>query len=165
MRVAIGDDAAHPDPFRPEKEPADDPTRPARSSLRLEIVRIRAKSPQREAFARIDQLELQYAAAANLPKAFARPEVAKVLQLTPAQLARMSDAETEGGLVAELVVHARLGRERQDEVLRDLRDRLDDRVLGVLTPDQTAKWKELTGEKWAGFVKPLMTGPPRRSRR
>jgi hypothetical protein len=114
---------------------------------------------------RLGQLLLQSAAAVNLRDALCRPE-AEQLQLTPAQLTRMALAEEEFGKIAEGVVksymHFAPRSEVRNEVLKELRERLDTRILGVLTPEQLAKWKELTGEKWNGFTKPLLVGVPTR---
>jgi Spy/CpxP family protein refolding chaperone len=128
-------------------------------------VLILAPTQGRTPFARIDQLMLQSVAAVDLPKALARPEVAKVVALTPVQTVSMADLEDEYGRIAELVWLARLPLDRRDAVLRELWHQLDERILGLLTPEQAAKWKELTGEPYSGFVKSLVTAPPRRTTR
>jgi hypothetical protein len=114
---------------------------------------------------RLGQLLLQSAAAVNLRDALTRPEAEK-LQLTPAQLTRMALAEEEIGKIAEGVVKSYMRYDKRnewrDKVLEGLRWRLDTRILDVLTPEQLAKWKELTGEEWDGFTQPLLTGAPTR---
>jgi hypothetical protein len=108
---------------------------------------------------RLDQLLLQSVAAVDLHDALTRPEAAR-LQLTPTQIARITITEDEMGKIAERVVKSYMLFDKRNEVLKELRERLDTRLLGVLTPEQLTKWNSLTGEKWDGFAKPLLTRTP-----
>ncbi len=107
---------------------------------------------------RFGQLLLQSMAANDLGNALMRPEAAK-LKLTPAQRTRMQMANEDLGRGAALVGRSHMLPEKRNEVLRELRELLDKRILATLTHEQTATWKELTGEPWDGFQKPQINLP------
>jgi hypothetical protein len=75
--------------------------------------------------------------------------------LTPEQSKQIAAAEAELRKMAGLIESAGV---TQDEELRVLlRERLDARIHAILTDDQKAAWKKLTGEAWAGFRKTGLT--------
>lgn len=159
--AALGTPDKRPNPFaEPAKPAAEDPkVRRARATLDAEINRITRARSDREAYGRVDQLRLQSLAAHRLATALALPEVGTALAVTPLQRVLMADAEVEAGLLAELVVQARLPRDKQTAVLRRLREQLDERTLALLTHPQRAKWAELAGDPWGGFVRSLQYSP------
>jgi hypothetical protein len=110
------------------------------------------------AVTRVDQLALQSRAAHNPRDALTGPDTAKALALTPLQLARIADLEDDAVELAALVSASATPTSARDDALRLLRDKLDARTFALFTPEQSAKWKELTGEPSA-FAKTVIRGP------
>ena len=86
------------------------------------------------------------------------------LASTPVQLGRVADLEDEAADLASLVSGSDVSFSTRDDALRRLRDRLDARTYALFTPEQSAKWKELIGDPYTGFVKTLIRGPILRTR-
>lgn len=95
----------------------------------------------------LDQFKFQEAAASSYRTALARPD-ATSLVLSPAQLQQIAAIETRNRQWARLATRAEdylPPRMPLDTVLLRLRDRLDERILAVLSDDQRAKWNDLMG--------------------
>jgi serine/threonine protein kinase len=88
------------------------------------------------------------------PIAFRDPDVAAALQLTAAQRERVRAVEQE------MFEGGRRDRGRGGPRKEPDRRAATQRILALLTPDQLARWKELTGEPFAGPW-PRFPGPPR----
>ena len=101
---------------------------------------------------RLAQIALQHRG----PRALTEPDLAATLKLTDEQKQRM------GALLEQAGSHRpgpRSGWKRSDETSKGLKEQL----LGVLTEEQKAKWKELTGEPFTGEIRygpPGGRGPP-----
>jgi hypothetical protein len=124
----------------PEQPESEDVTRPEVFDARLRKIPGADKTIER-----LDQLILQGRAAINLRDAFNLPEVANELRLTELQQLRLDEYEDQAGDLLELVRLVRAPLEFEREIHAHLRERLDSQTLAVLTPEQFAKWRQLTG--------------------
>jgi hypothetical protein len=104
---------------------------------------------------RLDQLVLLSAAARDLRAAMTGPDAGRKLNLTPDQLLKVIAAEQEARRIAARLDRVELPPEKRAEVRRLIRERLDDRILAALTPEQRAAWKELAGDPYPGFRKTI----------
>ena len=100
-------------------------------------------------FRRLGQIALQLRG----PDAFREPEVVAALRLTREQKDRLRDL---GG-----PPFLRGGGRPGPPDGRPGREPWTSRVFGVLTPDQKARWEELTGERYTGPVPMFFRGPGR----
>jgi Spy/CpxP family protein refolding chaperone len=108
---------------------------------------------------RIKQISLQQQGG----RALANPEVAKELNLTEEQKTKVQTIVTEsrpargqGGQRAPLDEEAR-------KKLQEARKATNEKLMNVLTSEQKAKWKEMTGEPIKGeIVRPQFGGRNRR---
>src|SRR5437667_9573055 len=107
---------------------------------------------------RYPQLVVQYDSAASLSDTLRQPDVVKQLGLTPEQLEKIAAAAAEGDQLASLLAAEPLPPARRAEIGGRLRDRVDDRLVAVLTPAQKDTWKAMTGEP-AGFRKTPLGSP------
>lgn len=116
---------------------------------------------------RFEQLAIQSSAASSLVNALlgtARtPSRTKTeLAITEEQDKAIRAASAEVASLASLLDRADTGAPAAKAVAEaraKLRDRLDEKVMSVLTADQKAKWKAMTGEPHPGFTKqPLFGG-------
>jgi hypothetical protein len=113
---------------------------------------------------RLDQLAIQQRVATSLYTAFTRSTPAgtalsKALELTPEQVKKMEAAASGLSARSVLLTPLTLDSAKETEIRMKLRERLDERIMKELTAAQLAKWKELTGEAYTGFVKqPLFGG-------
>jgi serine/threonine protein kinase len=93
--------------------------------------------------------------------AFGDPEVAKTLQLTHEQKERIWAIQDETRQVLWAAYHAGdlgpEGRKKLEDLWRNAREQ----VLAVLTDEQKARWKELTGEPFKGKLFPPYRSGPR----
>jgi hypothetical protein len=105
---------------------------------------------------RLPQLIIQSDAAASLVNTLTSPEIAKGLELTPEQTAKLIAVGEDAVKLQELRTRELQNDPEQKLGLR-LRDLADERMLSVLTDAQKAKWKELTGEPWLGLRKTIPT--------
>jgi hypothetical protein len=111
---------------------------------------------------RLGQLAIQQALANSLDTALSRPanaEPSKSLALTEDQRKKVTALAADVRQVAVLLDQTFIAWEKELAVRGKLRDQLDVQLLQVLTADQRAKLKELTGEPFAGFAKrPIFGG-------
>lgn len=107
---------------------------------------------------RFDQLVVQSEAASNLAFTLMTADVTKKLGLTPDQLKQISALYVDANQVAGLLPSQGIPINEQNEIGMKLREKLDTRIVAVLTDPQKGTWKEMTGEP-AGFTKtPLGRG-------
>ncbi len=117
---------------------------------------------------RLDQLSVQQRAATSLANVLAVPflmDVQKALAITPEQMQKINTLSANSQELANLIGIGPGGfgeGTTLTDALAKLRDRLDEKLMSELTPAQTAKWKELIGEPYAGFVKQPLFGLGRR---
>jgi Spy/CpxP family protein refolding chaperone len=78
-----------------------------------------------------------------------REHVASKLNLTADQKKRAMEMQKEGRQEAEELIHA-TSKEQKREKLKELRASTRKRVTELLTDDQEAKWKEMTGKPFTG---------------
>jgi hypothetical protein len=113
---------------------------------------------------RLDQLAIQQRVATSLYTTLTRSTPAgtalsKALELTPEQVKKMEAAASGLSARSTLLTPLTLDIAKENEMRTKLRERLDERIMKELTAAQLAKWKELTGEAYTGFVKqPLFGG-------
>src|SRR5262249_21009940 len=129
----------------------------------LELVNKTLKDTLNEAQnRRLQQLEIQRQAMFGLAEALDMEIAAKALKLSDAQKKRIVEIvrHTNGlqGLMYRFVRHTNglvflsplLMAESRDDIKKELRTRMEERILNVLDDEQRAKWKELLGEKFKG---------------
>jgi hypothetical protein len=104
---------------------------------------------------RIPQLALQADAAANLNAALTTADVARALELTAEQTAKLAAVAEDAQKVQQLLVTDGPPDVPERKLALRLRDAADERMMAVLTDAQRAKWKELTGEPVAGLRKTI----------
>ena len=110
-----------------------------------------------EQMMRLDQLAVQSDAAANLATTLMTADVTKKLGLTPEQGQKISTLYVDADRVAGLLPSQGITVNEQSEIGMKLREKLDMRILAVLTDPQKATWNGMTGES-AGMTKtPLGT--------
>jgi hypothetical protein len=97
------------------------------------------------------------------PNGFAGAEVADLLKITPEQKKRILALHDDATLALwEPLLqepYRPLGRKRQEEIFKETREK----VMQVLTAEQKARWRELTGEPFVadfGFLPAFGPGPP-----
>jgi hypothetical protein len=91
--------------------------------------------------------------------AFREPEVSAALKLTAEQRERIQGIEEEtffGGLRMRPGTPPEEIRKHHEQRMREA----GERILAVLTPEQTRRWREMTGEPFKGPVRFLPFGPP-----
>jgi serine/threonine protein kinase len=132
-----------------------------RQQRTLEVARTTEKAvaailtPQQAA--RLRQIALQLRQRG--PGGFTTPEVADALKLTKAQKGRIRTIQEEAILDGlNRMVPGGPGC-RPHEVWKEVQDKLMDKVMVVLTAEQKARWRELTGKPIAGNIR-FMPGPP-----
>ncbi len=109
---------------------------------------------------RLHQLTLQIGGS----RSFANPEVAKELKLTDDQQKKIKDIQEAAQQEQRKLFQGGGGdREAARKKMQEIRKATNDKVMGVLTADQKAKWKEMTGEPFKGQLNPF--GGGRRPRR
>jgi hypothetical protein len=99
-------------------------------------------------FKRFQQLQLQ----AEGPRAFSRPEIQEKLGLSDTQKAKIQSilqSERQGPPPGD-------GQTDMRKAMKERRERLEQELTAVLTDDQKATWKSMTGAK---FDFPMMGGP------
>jgi len=97
---------------------------------------------------RLDQITLQVAGLLWIT----RPEVATALTLTDDQKEKLVDLRKAAHKEMEQLLHSESRRDREAE-LRRHQEACKQRVLDVLTDEQEAKYKELSGEPFRGELK------------
>lgn len=110
---------------------------------------------------RLDQLSVQQALAVGLDEALLtnRSPRVRVVALTDEQRKSISALGLKFSALATELDRVDIPPDKEFDARLQLRDRLDAAVLMVLTADQKAKLKELTGEPFTGFPKqPLFRG-------
>jgi hypothetical protein len=121
---------------------------------------------QPEQLSRLKQIGLQVQG----PRAFGSQQVASALALTPEQTT--SIAEIQGGMMTDmrkLFESGALKEGDSDEIKAANRAQIAkvdkaalDKIIALLTPEQTAKWKELIGEPFSGNIDMSEMGRGRR---
>jgi Spy/CpxP family protein refolding chaperone len=94
---------------------------------------------------RLDQITMQVAGLVWL----ARPAMARELKLTKDQIEKAKQFHEEARKELIEVIHAK-SREGRSEKLAELRKTTRQRVMGLLTAEQKAKWRELAGPPFKG---------------
>jgi hypothetical protein len=97
---------------------------------------------------RLKQIQLQQQGA----MAFNNPEVAKALNFTAEQKQKLKDIQD---MVAKERAALRQGggdRQEAAKKIADLTKKTNTEALALLTADQKAKWKEMTGEPFKGEI-------------
>ena len=98
---------------------------------------------------RLKQISLQLRGA----RAFSTPEVATALGLTEEQKKQIASIEESSQ--SEMCALVQGGnREQAREKIEALRKANAEKVHALLTTDQQAKWKELTGAEFKGQIRP-----------
>jgi hypothetical protein len=138
-----------PNPFRPGG-PDPQTTAAAAAALQKEIDAL--LTPVQ--IQRLEELSLQSRAATNLGVVLfgqSGPQSAVRIEFTAEQRKQYTAANLEMSDLARLVQQADLPPETSSELGFELRARLDDRILVMLTDEQKAMWKKVTGEPYPGF--------------
>lgn len=78
------------------------------------------------------------------PRAFANPDIAAELRLTKEQLQQIQDIQQESQREISKLTRKGMTKQQRDEVSRLGKER-NERILKLLTAEQVAKWKEMTG--------------------
>ena len=110
---------------------------------------------------RLDQLVFQQAITSGMDSALLgsrATDLPTLLQLTDAQKKNLLAVSAEFGNVASLLDDASLPVQKETEIRRALRDRLDAGLLKALNAMQNATLKDLLGEPFTGFVKQPLYG-------
>lgn len=97
---------------------------------------------------RLDQILLQTAGLLCVT----RPRVAKELKLSEEQKKRAAQMQQEARDEVEDLIHVTSDKQK-DAKARELRETSDKRLMELLTDDQEAKWKELTGAPFRGEIR------------
>lgn len=97
---------------------------------------------------RLDQIVLQTAGLLCVT----RPHVAKELKLSEEQKKRAAQMQQEARDEVEELIHVTSDKQK-DAKARELRETSDKRLMELLTDDQEAKWKELTGAPFRGEIR------------
>lgn len=103
---------------------------------------------------RLGQLIVQYAAAKSLLAALTAPDRAKLLGLTPEQTEKLTVLSEEAESLQRLRA-AELVSDPEQKLQIRLRDAAEARMLAALTAEQRARWREMTGEPWAGVPRSI----------
>jgi Spy/CpxP family protein refolding chaperone len=91
-------------------------------------------------------------------RAFDDPEVAKELSLTGDQKNKVKEImEDTGSQIRELFQGGGGFSEETRKKMQEINSAATEKVMGLLTADQKAKWKEITGEPFKGEIR---FGPP-----
>ncbi|HEX4609427.1 MAG TPA: hypothetical protein VH092_14615 [Urbifossiella sp.] len=143
---------AIPQPLAGGLKGPDEPAQPDPVEV-LEKAVTAAVSP--EQVRRLDQLAVQLAAARNLLATLLGPGAGPRLKLATGQQERIIAIEQEWRKVFRLVLAAQLSIPERGSIHPRLRDRFDERILAVLTPEQRATWRDLTGEPYPDIRKAI----------
>ena len=106
---------------------------------------------------RVAQLLVQSNAAGSLVATLTVPEMVKTLDLTADQTAKLTALGEDAVKLQDLRSQEGVS-DPEGKLAYHLRDAADERMLAVLTADQKAKWKELTGAPWPGLTKTIPFG-------
>jgi hypothetical protein len=112
---------------------------------------------------RLDQLAIQQRAASSLHSTLTTgmqtlPAAAKALSISPEQTKKINAMADELYAIGDLLNPLTIDYTKENEIRMKLRDRLDERIVKELTPEQLSKWKELIGEPCDVFVKQPLYG-------
>ena len=111
--------------------------------------------------ARVKQIELQQQG----PGAFADPEIVAALGLSADQQQRIRRLQEETHRFVRTSFRSGHLHPEEWEQIKQAWSKTWQKVLGVLTDEQTERWKQLTGEPFVGKLRPLPRGgPPPRPR-
>jgi hypothetical protein len=97
------------------------------------------------------------------PSALADPDVIAALELSLEQQQRIRQLQNDAErFVRTSFEPGRRLRSEEYEQVKEAWSKTWENMLGVLTDEQMTRWKELTGEKFAGRLPPPPHGGPRR---
>ena len=117
--------------------------------LRRQSAETAARILRPEQSARLKQIVLQLQGA----RALSRPETARLLGLTEEQQQKIAAIREEAHKAFARLFADGAGRgEEAGQRVKELRQRIGEQTMSVLTDAQRAQWKELTGEPFTGDV-------------
>lgn len=116
----------------------------------------RAKSAEKEVGEILKPEQLQRLKQIALQRrdglAFSDPEVATALKLTDEQKEKIKTIREESGKSFRDLAQGG-NREEARKKMDEMRKAHDEKLMGLLTDEQKAKWKELTGEPFKGEIR------------
>jgi Spy/CpxP family protein refolding chaperone len=100
---------------------------------------------------RFKQISLQQRGA----QAFTDPEVATALALSDEQKSKIADIQSAAREEMRGLFQGAAGGDREElrKKFEEARTATNEKLMGVLSPEQQAKWKELTGEPFKGEIR------------
>jgi Spy/CpxP family protein refolding chaperone len=117
-----------------------------RQEMARESERTASKILHRDQMKRLKEIALQVQGA----RAFSNPDLAKALDLTDEQKEKIKATEGGRGPRPEPGSDPQAAQKRMEEMHKANLDK----VMNILTPDQKAKYKEMTGEPFTGKIEP-----------
>ena len=120
--------------------------------------RAAAKIIDRDQMKRLKEIKLQVQGV----RAFNDPDIAKALDLTDEEKTKIKAIEDEGRTAMRGLFQPGGDPQAMRQKIEEFRKSQLEKVTAVLTADQKAKWKELTGEPFKGEIQ---MGPPGGGRR
>jgi hypothetical protein len=107
---------------------------------------------------RLKQITLQQQ---GVRGAVANPEIAKELAITEDQKGKIQEIQEETGKQMKELFQGGFSEENRKK-MTEINKAANDKVMVLLTDDQKAKWKEITGEPFKGEIHFGPPGGPRR---
>jgi Spy/CpxP family protein refolding chaperone len=119
-----------------------------RQEMARESERTASKILHRDQMKRLKEITLQVQGA----RAFADPDLAKALDLTDDQKDKIK--ATEGGRGQRPQISPGNDPQAAQKRMEEMHKANLEKVMNILTPDQKAKYKEMTGEPFTGKIEP-----------